>query len=79
MCPVGLLIVCATLAQDAASLAAFEAVSVRPAAVDDRRAFQWRGGPRTDAPDVIYATSINLSGLIQRAYELEIYQFVYAP
>jgi hypothetical protein len=30
-------------------------------------------------PMSFYATSINLSGLIQRAYELEIYQFVYAP
>ena len=56
---------------------AFEVASVRPALYNERSRTSIRGGPGTDTPDAIYATSLNLSGLIQRAYEVKMYQFIY--
>jgi uncharacterized protein (TIGR03435 family) len=69
----------AAVAHSADQSLTFEAASIKPGASTDRRAFTFRGGPGTAAPGYIYATSASLSGLIQRAYGVKSYEFVYPP
>src|ERR1700694_932519 len=72
-----LLACCACLAQTADPLPKFEVASVKAAPQRDRRESKIRGGPGTETPGYLYATSFSLSTFIQGAYELKRYQFSY--
>lgn len=65
---------CSCMAQTA-GLPTFEVASVKVAPPRDRGASKIRGGPGTENPGHLYATSSSLSGLIMRAYGLKRYQF----
>jgi uncharacterized protein (TIGR03435 family) len=71
-------LVCSCLAQTAQpERVVFEAASVKRSPRHGGIQGGIRGGPGTETPGYIYATNFSLSTLIQRAYELKPYQYVY--
>lgn len=71
-----LLLTCACLAQN--SPPRFEVASVKPAAPGGHWS-RFRGGPGSDDPGAIYATSCPLSALMMRAYGVKRFQLVFPP